>query len=124
MNDILEYDLLEDLDEEKLDEYRKIIGFCESRKTGTEGIPAIIGLDDLTDTSRTVYQTAPCDEKVKMKMAEDALIFTYLYSKLETRDMDYPCIAPAMSVMAELDYHTDEDGNILTYREMLEKGQE
>ena len=121
---MMKLDLLKELNEEELEEYRKLIEFCEQRKTGTEGIPAIIGLDDLTDTSRTVYETAPCDEELKMKMAEDALIFTYLYSQLETRDMDYPCIAPAMSAMAEKDYYTQEGEEPVPYREMLEKGKE
>ena len=120
----MELDLLKELNEEELEEYRKIIAFCEARITGTEGIPAIIGLDDLTDTAKTVYETAPCDEEAKMQMAKDALIFTYLYSKLESRDMDYPCIAPAMSAMAEKDYYTQEGKETLSYREMLEKGKE
>ena len=117
-------DLLKELNEEELKEYQKIVDFCESRKSGLEGIPAIIGLDDLTDTSRTVYETAPCDKDAKMTMAKDALIFTYLYSKLETRDMDYPCIAPAMSAMAEKDYYTETGREPVSYRHMLEKGSE
>ena len=40
--------ILNKLKDVNLDEYREIIRYCESRSTGTEGIPAIIGLDDLT----------------------------------------------------------------------------
>lgn len=44
--------ILNKLKDVNLDEYREIIRYCESRSTGTEGIPAIIGLDDLTDPDR------------------------------------------------------------------------
>lgn len=84
-----------------LDAYREIIAYCESRATGTEGIPAIIGLDDLTRPDEPVYQGAEMDEKMHGKMALDALVFTWLYSQVEDRDPHYPCIAPAMSALAE-----------------------
>ena len=34
-------------------------------------------------------------------MALDALVFTWLYTEVEGRDPHYPCIAPAMSALAE-----------------------
>ena len=37
--------ILNELKNLDLDAYREIIAYCESRSTGTEGIPAIIGLD-------------------------------------------------------------------------------
>ena len=117
-------DLLKAMNEEELEEYRKVIEFCESRSSGTEGIPAIIGLDDLTDTSRTVYETAPCDEDAKYRLAKDAMIFNYLYAHQEGRDMDYPTIALAMSAVAEKDYFTEKGKEPSSYREMLEKGNE
>lgn len=84
-----------------LDAYREIIAYCESRATGTEGIPAIIGLDDLTRPDEPVYQGAEMDEKMHGRMALDALVFTWLYAQVEDRDPHYPCIAPAMSALAE-----------------------
>ena len=116
-------DFLKELNEEELEEYRKVIDFCESRKHGLEGIPAIIGLDDLTDSSRTVYETAPCDADTKYDIAKDALIFNYLYAHQEGRDTDYPTIALAMSAVAEKDYFT-ENKEDTSYRTMLEKGNE
>ena len=84
-----------------LDAYREIIAYCESRATGTEGIPAIIGLDDLTRPDEPVYQGAEMAERMHGQMALDALVFTWLYSQVEDRDPHYPCIAPAMSALAE-----------------------
>lgn len=81
--------------------YREVIDYCESRITGEEGIPAIIGLDDLTGSGNTVFRGAPMDEQMHLSMAADALIFNMLYSQQEERDMHYPSIAPAMSALAE-----------------------
>lgn len=93
--------ILNELKNVDLDAYREIIAYCESRQSGTEGIPAIIGLDDLTDPGRPVYQGAPMDEKLHEKLAKDALLFTWLYSQVPDRDPHYPAVAPAMSAVAE-----------------------
>lgn len=93
--------ILNELKNVDLDAYREIIAYCESRQSGTEGIPAIIGLDDLTDPGRPVYQGAPMDEKLHEKLALDALLFTWLYSQVPDRDPHYPAVAPAMSAVAE-----------------------
>lgn len=114
--------IIEKLNSIDPEEYRKIIAFCESRQTGTEGIPAIIGLDDLTDPDRPVYQGAPMDAQMSEEMAIDALVFTYLYSQVPDRDPHYPCIAPAMSALAEKTFITYEgDEKPSGYREFLEK---
>ena len=81
--------------------YKDIITYCESRIPETEGFPAIIGLDDLTDPSRPIYEGAGMDAQMNEKMALDALIFTWLYSQITERDLHYPAIAPAMSALAE-----------------------
>lgn len=60
--------ILNKLKDVNLDEYREIIRYCESRSTGTEGIPAIIGLDDLTDPDRPVYEGAEMDQKMHVDM--------------------------------------------------------
>ena len=93
--------ILNELKNADLELYKEIITYCESRASGTEGIPAIIGLDDLTDPDRPIYEGAPMDAKMNEKMALDALIFTWLYSQVPDRDPHYPAIAPAMSALAE-----------------------
>lgn len=97
-------EILNELKNADLDAYREIIRYCESRSSGTEGIPAIIGLDDLTDPDRPVYQGAAMDEKMHEKLALDALLFTWLYSQVPDRDPHYPAIAPAMSALAEKNF--------------------
>lgn len=93
--------ILNELKNADLEVYKEIIAYCESRQSGTEGIPAIIGLDDLTDPDRPVYEGAAMDAKMNEKMALDALLFTWLYSQVPDRDPHYPAIAPAMSALAE-----------------------
>lgn len=93
--------ILNELKNADLELYKEIIAYCESRSTGTEGIPAIIGLDDLTDPDRPVYQGAAMDANMNEKMALDALVFTWLYAQVPDRDPHYPAIAPAMSALAE-----------------------
>ena len=94
-------DIISKLRDADLEAYREIIRYCESRQTGTEGIPAIIGLDDLTDPDRPVYEGAPMDQKMGQELALDAMLFTWLYAQMPDRDPHYPAIAPAMSAAAE-----------------------
>lgn len=102
------------------EEYKEVVEYCESRQTGLEGIPAIIGLDDLTDPDRPVYQMAPMDEALHEQLAADTLLFTYLYSQREDRDPHYPCVAPAMSAVAERAFLLEEGEKAPTqYRVMI-----
>ena len=102
------------------DEYREVVEYCESRQTGLEGIPAIIGLDDLTDPDRPVYKGAPMDEKLHDQLAMDALLFTWLYSQRDDRDPHYPDVAPAMSAVAERAFMLREgEEKPVQYREVI-----
>lgn len=103
--------IMQELENMNLEEYREIIRYCQSRNSATEGIPAIIGLDDLTDPDRPVYEGAAMDEKMRIKMAMDAMLFTWLYSQVSDRDPHYPAIAPAMSALAEKSFliYADEE---------------
>lgn len=104
-----------------LEKYRKIIRFCESRHSGTEGIPAIIGLDDLTDPDRPVYQGAEMDRRMSEAMAIDAMLFTWLYDQEPDRNPHYPAIAPAMSALAEKSFVIyDDDKEPSAYRSLYE----
>lgn len=115
-------EIISKLRDADLEEYRKIIKFCESRHSGTEGIPAIIGLDDLTDTERPVYQGAEMDKRMSEDMAIDAMLFTWLYAQEPDRDPHYPAIAPAMSALAEKSFVIyDGDEEPSGYRTLYEK---
>ena len=104
------------------EEYRNIIRLCESRHSATEGIPAIIGLDDLTDTDRPVYQGAEMDKRMSEEMAIDAMLFTWLYAREPDRDPHYPPIAPAMSALAEKSFVIyDGDEGPSAYRSLYDE---
>jgi hypothetical protein len=90
-------------------EYRRVIELCAQRNTAEEGIPAIIGLDDMTDGGRSAFEGAPMDGDMRLAMAADTLIFNWLYSEDKERNQHYPSIAPAMSALAEKRFYT-EDG--------------
>ena len=106
-----------------LDSYQEIIAYCRSRSSGTEGIPAIIGLDDLTDSERPVYQCSDMDEKMHEQLALDALLFTWLYSQISDRDPHYPAIAPAMSALAEKSFLIrDGEEEPSQYRTLWQEG--
>jgi len=108
------------LDIENLDAYKETMAYCDSRVTANEGIPAIIGLDDLTGDRRRVYEGAKEDEDLKILMALGAMIFTSLYEKDEaTLESEYPPIAPAMSAVAEKFFRM-ADGSVVQYREVVE----
>lgn len=117
-------EMLKGMKDADLEAYREIIRYCESRSTGTEGIPAIIGLDDLTDPDRPVYQGAAMDEKMHEKMALDALLFAWLYAQVPDRDPHYPAIAPAMSALAEKSFLIREgEENPSQYRTLWQEEQ-
>lgn len=112
--------LLNQIKNADLDVYREIIAYCESRATGTEGIPAIIGLDDLTNPDNSVYEGAKMDTEMNRKMAVDAMLFTWLYDQVADRDPHYPAIAPAMSALAEKSFVIFEgDTEPSQYRDMV-----
>ncbi len=103
-------------------EYRDIVNYCDGRVSAEEGIPAIIGLDDLTGKGHAIFQGAEMDEKLSLALAEDALIFNWIYAQQTDRDMHYPSIAPAMSALAEKMFYIPEgEDQPGKYREMLEK---
>ena len=103
-------------------EYRRMIEFCGRRITADEGIPAIIGLDDLTDGGHAVLEGAQMDRQMRFSMAADALIFNWLYSLDQERDTHYPSIAPAMSALAEKRFFVkDAEESARGYRELLDE---
>ena len=103
--------ILQQIPQLDLDEYRKIIAYCERRSAPLEGIPAIIGLDDLTRKEKNVYQGAQMDAQMNAEMARDAMVFSWLYDEVSERDPHYPAIAPAMSALAEKAFFTPEGEN-------------
>lgn len=113
-------DVFQTLLDQDLDQYREVIDYCGTRVTADEGIPAIIGLDDLTGSWDKTYEGAKDDEELHMMMAAGALIFASLYEEKTKEELGhYPAIAPAMSAVAERFFTVDENGDEVQYREVV-----
>lgn len=113
-------DVLSMLKEQDLESYKALMAYCDTRVTADEGIPAIIGLDDLTATWNTTYEGAKNDEKFHMMMAAGAMIFASLYEQKTPEELGhYPGIAPAMSAVAEMFFRMDENGEAVPYRDVV-----
>lgn len=128
-------DILYQLGAEELSSYIELIHYCNSRDETIEGIPAYIGLDDLTSGYEGEYQCAQADEGYGLWLATSALLFTDLfeqneeYMKEKLQDMNYPAAAPAMSALAEqcFEFEYDEKSEktkIISYQTMLNKALE
>jgi len=102
--------------------YQEVMEYCDTRVTADEGIPAVIGLDDLTADGNVTYQGANNEEGFEFIMAAGAMVFASMY---ETRGPEklgnYPGIAPAMSAMAEMFFHPDKNGEAVQYREVVKE---
>lgn len=115
-------DVLEMLKNQDLESFKETMAYCDTRVTADEGIPAIIGLDDLTGTWDKTYEGAKDDKELHMMMAVGAMIFTSLYEQKTPEELGhYPGIAPAMSAVAEMFFRMDEDGEAVPYREVVKE---
>lgn len=113
-------DVLKEINESDFQKYEEIIAYCEKRVTADEGIPAIIGLDDLTSERDVVYQGAKMENDFNITMAFGAMVFESLYAKQSKEKLgNYPAIAPAMSAVTEMYFHQNEDGECIQYREVI-----
>lgn len=113
-------DVIEALKTQDLEAYKEVIAYCETRKTADEGIPAIIGLDDLTSPWDTTYEGAVDDQDFNFVMAVGALVFASLYDQQDKEKLgNYPAIAPAMSATCEKFFQQDKDGSPIQYRETI-----
>lgn len=119
-------DILKELTSENLEAYHRILEECAHRKNETEGIPAIIGLSDLTqpaDDREITYECAPEDQELKYMMAIGALLYTRIFSEKDPEELGpYPPIAPAMGAMASTFFQMSEDGKVLPYFELIKEG--
>ncbi|MEG0305908.1 MAG: hypothetical protein RR576_07840 [Oscillospiraceae bacterium] len=92
----------------------ELIDYCDTRVTADEGIPTIIGLDDLTNTGDTYYTPAPADKDMGLVLAAGALVFTDLYTRCKEANPHYPPIALAMSPLTEQCFRAEYDGEDFT----------
>lgn len=115
-------EIFEEIESQGMEPYKALMEYCDSRVTADEGIPAVIGLDDLTASWNTTYKGAVQDEEFRFLMAAGAMVFAGLYEQKSAEELgEYPGIAPAISAMAEMFFHAGEDGVIVPYREVVKE---
>lgn len=115
-------DVLKEIYGEDFSEYEEVMAYCDKRVTADEGIPAIIGLDDLTAERDVVYEGAKMESDFNITMAFGALVFESLYAKQGKEKLgNYPAIAPAMSAVTEMYFHQKENGETVQYRDVIRK---
>ena len=104
-------------------ELLELIDYCDKRVTADEGIPTIIGLDDLTNTEEAKYTPAENDRDMGLVLAAGALVMTDIYTRCKEPDPHYPPIARAMSPLTEQCFRAvyDENGDFTVhpYREVV-----
>ncbi len=105
--------------QEGLLSYRDIMTCCSSRQSATEGIPAMIGLSDITEeiNDQGIVQQ---DTDINIKMALDALIFAYLYEDDLRGDSHYPSIALSMSAVAEKYFSIEGENKIRRFSDITQ----
>ncbi|MEA5014830.1 MAG: MATE family efflux transporter [Candidatus Limiplasma sp.] len=98
--------IFSELGADDLSTFVELIEECNRADEKNEGIPAFIGLDDLTRDYEGDYQPAYDDEDMGLLLAVGALLFTDLYEQndqyMREKKLDeaYPAAAPAMAALA------------------------
>lgn len=123
--------ILSQLGADDLSTFVELIESCNRADERNEGIPAFIGLEDLTRDYEGDYQPAYDDEDMGLLLAVGALLFTDLYEQNDQYmrdkklDESYPAAAPAMTALARkcfrFLYDEERDENtIVPYLEYTE----
>ncbi len=117
-------EIIEQLGADNLASYKEIMDYCSRRDELNEGIPMIIGLDDLTTRDNITYTMAKEDEKISFTLAMGSLIFADLFN--QTREVDKSgknTISLSMSALVEKFFHlkTNESSQteIISFREAI-----
>lgn len=96
-------DLIERLGADNLENYRRVIACCEGRDRDFEGVPMIIGLDDLTAEGQKPFEVSVREDELSFYRAVGALLFTDLIDQqmVEEGGSGRGAILPAMEAVAE-----------------------
>lgn len=110
--------LLEGLGAEDLTIFQELMAYCDSRDENREGIPAYLGLDDLTAPERNKqFEPAAQDSGLGLVLATGAMLFTSLYEQNDECDeTEYPPVVKAAMALAEKAFRferedPDDDGD-------------
>lgn len=119
-------ELIEQLGADNLENYRKIIELCEGRNRDDEGVPVIIGLDDLTTSSQQPFEVSEKEDELSFYQAVGTLLFTDLIDQkmVEAGGSGRGAIIPAMEAVAERFFQSRKDaepntGGSISYTEAL-----
>lgn len=126
--------ILAELGADDLTQFHELIEACNATDEKTCGVPAFIGLDDLTSDYEGGYAPAYDDEDMGLLLATGGLLFTDLYEQNEQYmkdkklDETYPAAAPAMNALARkcfrFTYDEDtEETTIIPYLDELPGGE-
>lgn len=92
---------------DNLNRYQQVMEYCGQRDTANEGIPMMIGLDDLTVNRKEQFEASQVDEELSFQLALGVLLFADLYGQ---QDEAAPII-PAISALAERFFNMEQDEN-------------
>lgn len=118
-------DIIEVIGADNLEGYLEVMEYCLQRDTENEGVPMVIGLDDLTAQNRQPYVNAN-EEELSFHMAIGELLFTDLFEqRLSEEGQDEgKAITLAMNALAEKFFQQcrNEDGEFsgsVGFREVI-----
>lgn len=96
-------DLIEQLGADNLENYRRVIAYCGERDRDSQGVPMIIGLDDLTTDGQKPFEVSRAEDELSFYQAVGALLFTDLIDQQMTEEggSGRGAILPAMEAVAE-----------------------
>lgn len=106
-------ELIEQLGADNLENYKKVIAYCEGRNRDEEGTPTIIGLEDLTVSGQRPFEVSPQEDELSFYQATGALLFTDLIDQqmVEAGESGRGAIIPAMEAVAERFFQSRSDIN-------------
>lgn len=119
-------ELIEQLGADNLENYRRVLAYCGSRNRDEEGIPMIIGLDDLTAPDQEAFEVSAQEDELSFYQAVGALLFTDLLDQQMVKEggTGRGAIIPAMEAAAERFFQYKkpagaETGGSISYTEAL-----
>ncbi len=116
--------IIDRLGADNLASFQETIEYCLNRDNVNEGIPMIIGLDDLTDSHNVYYEPPDEDKNMGFNLAIGALLFFGLYNQMDAIEQDKSAVIHAMSALAEKFFHSNKTGEeekieFISYREAI-----
>lgn len=121
-------ELIEQIGADNLENYLEVMEYCMQRNRDEEGVPVIIGLDDLTSSNQEPYFVSSQENELSFYQAAGTLLFTDLFDQQKTQYLKdgESAVLPAMEAVAEHFFQgrKGDDGQIrgsVSYREAVVK---